>query len=63
MIERLVNKADVTRLTTLSHGQINSLERQAEFPQRYRVSGNRVAWKLSEILKWINERQPKRLGL
>ena len=60
MIERLLNATDVTRLTTLSHGQISVLEKQAEFPPRYCITGNRTGWKLSEVIEWINKR--KRLG-
>ena len=60
MIERLLNTADVTRLTTLHPTQIDNLESQAEFPPRYRIIGDSTGWKLTEVIDWINKRT--RLG-
>lgn len=54
--DRLLDVKEVSRRTTLSRTRIHVLERAGRFPQRRRVSGNKVAWLESEIAAWIASR-------
>lgn len=48
---------DISPLTTYTPQHIYRLERSGQFPRRVRIGPNRVAWKLSEIEKWLAERE------
>ena len=51
--EQFVDKIGMTRLTTISPRTAHRLEASGEFHRRFKISPNRVAWKLSEIEEWI----------
>ena len=56
LVDRLVGKADVERLTNLSRWTIDRLESGGEFPTRKQITPNRVGWLLSEVTEWIKSR-------
>ena len=45
----------------LSRSTVWALRRAGKFPEPVRISATRVAWRKSEILKWIDER-PKAIA-
>ncbi len=48
----------------LSRSTVWALRRAGKFPEPVRISATRVAWRKSEILKWIDERaEGDRLGM
>lgn len=55
---RLVRIREVMQLTGLSKSYIYQLTAQKSFPDRVKLvkGGTAVAWDLSEINEWINER-------
>ena len=55
--DRLIGEKECRQITSLSRASRWRLERQDLFPARRRISPNRVAWLLSEILTWISERE------
>lgn len=48
---------DVMTLTSISRCTINSLMDKGDFPRPYKITETRKAWKYSDIMKWINERE------
>lgn len=59
MAENLLSLADVIQRTGLSKTSIWRGQKDGTFPPSYSISLKRVAWKESEIEKWIQERVQK----
>lgn len=55
--ERLLSWRDVRNRVSLSRATVFALRRNKRFPQPVRVSPGRVAWKESDIARWIAERE------
>lgn len=51
-----LDENDVKKITKLSRTTRWRLERRGEFPKRRQLSPNRVGWRRSEILEWVDER-------
>lgn len=56
----LILKHERKRLVPLSEPTIWRMERRGEFPRRIRVSPGRVAWRRSEIERWLEQRTRER---
>lgn len=54
--ERFVAMDEVERLCLMKKSWIYEAQATGKFPRSYRLSGNRVAWKLSEVSAWIADR-------
>ena len=54
--ERLVREAERKRITTLSRSRTTQLEREGKHPKRVVLGRNSCAWKLSQLLMFINEK-------
>lgn len=54
--ESLLSAQEVKVKVGLSRSTLWRLENDRRFPKRIRISKSRVAWKKSEIEKWIEER-------
>ena len=52
----LVDKKGLRKIVPFSPQHIARLERAGRFPKRIRLGPNRVAWLLSEVEKWIEDR-------
>ena len=50
---RLIDKKELRRLVPYSDSQIYRMEKQGLFPKRITLGPGRVAWRLSEVLEWI----------
>jgi prophage regulatory protein len=48
---------ELQQLVPLSRMHIDRLEKDGKFPARIRLGPNAVAWKLSEILAWVETRR------
>ena len=59
--KQLIDKKELTKLVKYSPQHIARLEKAGQFPKRLRLGQNRVAWLLSEVEDWIEERLAKRL--
>ncbi|EKO6516199.1 AlpA family phage regulatory protein [Vibrio cholerae] len=55
--ERLVREPDRKMITGVSRTQWWMMERQGLAPQRVRLSAHCVAWRLSDLLWWIEQRK------
>ncbi len=56
--DRFIREPECRRVSGLSRTTRWRLERRGEFPKRYAISPNGVAWLLSEILSWQTSRKP-----
>ena len=55
--DRFVREKEAVILTGLSRTTIWRWERAGKFPLRYNMYGT-VAWKLSELIEWMNGFRP-----
>ncbi len=58
--KQLIDKKELTKLVKYSPQHIARLEKAGQFPKRLRLGQNRVAWLLTEVEDWIEERLAKR---
>jgi len=54
--KQLIDKKALVKLVQYSPQHIARLENAGRFPKRIRLGQNRVAWLLSEVEDWIDER-------
>lgn len=59
--ERLVRMDELERLTGLRKTAIYAMQADGTFPKSVYISSTRVAWKLSEVMSWIESR-PRTTG-
>ena len=57
---RLITAAERRLMVPYSDMHISRLEQAGKFPRRIRLGPNRVAWRLSEVLQWIEDRAAER---
>jgi prophage regulatory protein len=55
-IDRFVREAECKQITGLSRTRRWELEKEGKFPKRHKLSERAVAWKLSDLVNWIEER-------
>jgi len=55
---KLINEKQCKEMTGLSRVTRWRLERLGRFPQRLKISPGRIAWRLDEIINWIETRKP-----
>lgn len=48
---------DVVKMTSLSASTLKTLIDKGEFPDPYRITESRKAWKYSEVMKWIESKK------
>ncbi len=58
--KQLICKKELTKLVKYSPQHIARLEKAGQFPKRLQLGQNRVAWMMSEVEAWIEERLAKR---
>ena len=58
--DRLIDVKERRLLVPYSDMHIWRLEREGKFPRRIRIGPNRVSWRLSEVLAWIDEKADAR---
>lgn len=58
--DRLLTMADLKELVPYSKPTIYQMIRERRFPRQVRLGPNRVAWRSSEVLGWIDERAAER---
>lgn len=56
MNDRLIRLPELIRVSGLSASTVRRLEAQGVFPRRLRVSANVVAWRLHEVIAWLETR-------
>lgn len=56
-ITRIVKERERRAITGVSRWTCNRLERSGEFPQRVKLTGSRVGWRLSELQEWVASRE------
>ncbi len=55
--DRLVKERERAHLTQISRSQCYKLSKQGKFPAAVRLSERSIAWKLSDLVAWIESRQ------
>jgi len=58
--KQLIDKKELVNLVKYSAQHIARLEKAGSFPKRVKLGQNRVAWLLSEIEDWIDDRLQRR---
>ena len=53
----LINRKQLLEMIPLSTRTIYNLEQRGEFPRRIALTSRNVAWDLSEVEEWIEERK------
>lgn len=53
----LINRKVLLEMIPLSSRTIYNLEKRGEFPRRIALTSRNVAWDLSEVEHWIEERK------
>ena len=56
-IDKIVREPERRDLTGICRTSAWLLEQRGEFPARVTLSPGAVGWRLSELLRWISERQ------
>lgn len=62
MQPKLIRRKDVISMTSLSRSTIDRREAEGNFPPRLSLGKNIVAWRLQDIVEWIDAQQPKNMG-
>ena len=55
-IDRCVRETECKHITGLSRTRRWELEREGKFPKRIKLSERAVAWGLSDLMNWVEER-------
>ncbi|MBC3249417.1 hypothetical protein BFS14_03640 [Serratia fonticola] len=58
-----IGKQQLLAMVPLSWSTIEALEKAGEFPERFRITPQRVAWNQDQIEQWLDERQAKFSGV
>ena len=53
---RVIRIGDVTKLTAMSRTSIYRMEAEGGFPRRIQLNERATAWRLKEVLEWIDSR-------
>lgn len=56
MEDRIVREPERKHITGLGRTAWWELERKGEVPRRVVLTGNRVGWRLSELVEWVKSR-------
>ena len=56
MVDRIVREPERRQITGIGRTTAFVLERRGEFPRRVLLTGGRIGWRLSELLRWIKRR-------
>ena len=56
----LIFSDEVYALVHYSAQQLRRLEENGEFPRRFRIGKNRIAWRRCEVEQWLNDRLGER---
>ncbi len=56
LTNRFVREAECKQITGLSRTRRWELEREGKFPKRIKLSERAVAWRLSDLMSWMEER-------
>ena len=54
MTEKLCREEERKYMTTISRSRAWELEKEGLFPPRHRLGNSSCAWRLSELLNWID---------
>lgn len=53
---QLARRSDVLRLTGLSKSTLYRLEHQGDFPSSFRLTERCVAYRLSDVYRWMEDK-------
>jgi prophage regulatory protein len=56
MSERLLTWPQMAAMIPFTRQHLSRLERDGLFPQRLQIGANRVAWRETEVMAWIESR-------
>ncbi len=56
MQDHILRKKIVREQTSLSNTQIDTMEKNGDFPRRRQITQRIVGWSYNEIQNWINDR-------
>ena len=53
--DKILSRAQLRDMVPVSDMTIWRWERDNKFPKRIRLAPNKVGWRLSDVMNWINE--------
>ena len=60
--ERLITADELSTIVPFPRVHLGRLEKAGRFPRRLKIGERRVAWRLSDVLQWIEDRAEERDG-
>ena len=54
--DRFIGSKELSKIVPFSRQHIHQLEKAGQFPKRRKIGKRRVAWLLSEIQGWMDEK-------
>ena len=57
-IDRFVKRSELPQITSLSVVTIWRLRREGKFPEPVALTPGRLAWRLSDITRWMDAQKP-----
>jgi predicted DNA-binding transcriptional regulator AlpA len=54
--DRFIRRKEVVQLTTLPPSTLTRLINKGLFPKQYKLSERSAAWKLSEVIHWMDSK-------
>ncbi|MBM7038210.1 helix-turn-helix transcriptional regulator [Vibrio ulleungensis] len=60
--DRFVKEAERKQITQVSRSQAYKLEKANKYPKRVQLSTRSVAWRLSELIAWVESRTQSRFS-
>ena len=55
--DRLIYWPEVASIVPLSRVSVWKLRQSGEFPRPVKLTANRIAWRLSEVMEWVRTRE------
>ena len=55
--QRLLSAREISARLTLSRSTLHRYRQDGSFPQPVRIGVRRIAWRESDVLRWLDERE------
>mgnify|MGYP001454397766 CR=1 FL=1 len=56
-VDRLIYWPEVANIVPLSRVSVWKLRQSGDFPRPVKLTANRIAWRLSEVMEWVRTRE------
>ena len=59
MVDKILRRPEVERITGIGRSTIYDWMARGEFPQPLKLGARAVGWRESDLLAWLESRQPR----